>query len=368
MMMQNDIITLTFFPFIVACVLTVVITMLSIPFIKKLGLIDDPKKHIHPGIIHTNPIPRGGGLPLFLGAFITSFFFLPHNSEMNALFIAAFTMLMIGLLDDKMNAISKDVSPYIRFLVNIMAAIIVVSSGVSIHYITNPFGSGILSLDVLNVPLPFLHITLLLSDIISVLWLIWIMNMLNWSKGVDGQMPGIVVISALVIGVLSLHLNPAGQNGFIDAKLSFIIAGTALGFLFFNFHPAKIFPGYGATSIYLLLGVASIITSAKLATALLVMGVPTVDALFIIIRRIMNKKSPFQGDKKHLHHMLLKIGYSQRKIALFYWCISGILGILSFLLESRSKFFAMLMVIVITGGALLFLNMIVKKKHEKITT
>ena len=83
------------------------------------------------------------------------------------------------------------------------------------------------------------------------------MNMLNWSKGVDGQMPGIVAISAIVIGILSLKLNPAGHGGFIDAQLSFIIAGAAIGFLFFNFYPAKNFPGVDSgTSLYFLLGVA----------------------------------------------------------------------------------------------------------------
>ena len=110
-------------------------------------------------------------------------------------------------------------------------------------------------------------------------WIVWVMNMLNWSKGVDGQMPGIVAISALVIGILSLRFPVLSGTNLIDAKLSFIITGAALGFLVFNFYPAKIFPGYGATSMYLLLAVVSIFSSAKLATAILVMGVPTVDAL-----------------------------------------------------------------------------------------
>ncbi len=238
----------------------------------------------------------------------------------------------------------------------------------SIAFITSPIASGVLHLNTFKLSIPFLPISFLLSDIISILWLVWVMNMLNWSKGVDGQMPGIVAISAIVIGILSLKLNPTGQGGFVDAQLSFIIAGTAIGFLFFNFYPAKIFPGFGATSLYLLLGVASILTSAKLATAILVMGVPLVDFMFTIVRRILSKKSPFHGDKKHLHHILLALGYNQRQIALFYWSISGILGMLSFLLESRSKLFAILMVIAITGGALLFLHSISNKKNEKLTS
>lgn len=360
--------SITYLPFITALAVTTVLTFLTIPFAKKIGLMDDPKLHKHPAIIHKKPIPRGGGIPLFLGALITSFFFLPFNQTTGAVFFAAFLALGIGLIDDKFNAQSKDISPYFRVLVQILTAVIVVASGVSMHFITNPFGSGVLHLDAIKLSFPLLHFSLLLSDIISVIWLIWIMNMLNWSKGVDGQMPGIVAISAIVIGILSLKLNPTGQGIFIDAQLSFIIAGTAIGFLFFNFYPAKIFPGFGATSLYLLLGVASILTSAKLATAILVMGVPLVDFMFTIIRRILSKKSPFHGDRKHLHHILLKLGYNQRQIALFYWSISGILGVLSFLLESRSKVFAILMLIAVTGGALLFLHSITNKKNEKLTS
>jgi len=356
--------TVVLLPFFAALAITSVLTFLTIPLAKKFGLIDDPKLHKHPGIIHTKPIPRGGGIPLFFGVLVTSLFFLPFNLTTIIIFVATFLTLGIGLIDDKLNAQSKDVSPYFRFPIQILAAVIVVASGVSAHFITNPFGTGVLQLNTAIVHLPYF--SLFLSDIISIIWLVWIMNMLNWSKGVDGQMPGIVAISALVIGILSLKLNPFGIGGFVDAQLSFIIAGTAIGFLFFNFYPAKIFPGFGATSLYLLLGVASILSSAKLATAILVMGVPLVDFMFTIIRRILSRKSPFYGDKKHLHHILLKLGYNQRQIALFYWSISGILGVLALFLESRSKVFAILMVIAITGGALLFLHSITNKKNEKL--
>jgi UDP-GlcNAc:undecaprenyl-phosphate/decaprenyl-phosphate GlcNAc-1-phosphate transferase len=360
--------TTALLPFFTALLITTILTFLSIPLVKKLGLIDDPKLHKHPGIIHTKPIPRGGGIPLFLGAFLSSIFFIPFNQTFFAIFFASFLALGIGLIDDKLNAKSKDVSPYFRFLVLILSAIIVVASGVSILFITNPFNAGVIHLNLIRLSIPFLPVSFSISEIISVLWLVWVMNMLNWSKGVDGQMPGIVAISAIVIGILSLKLNPLGHGGYIDAQLSFIIAGTAIGFLFFNFYPAKIFPGFGATSLYLLLGVASILSSAKLATAILVMGVPLVDFMFTIVRRILSGKSPFHGDKKHLHHILLALGYNQRQIALFYWSISGILGMLSFLLESKSKVFAILMVIVITGGALLFLHSITNKKNEKLSS
>lgn len=364
--MSDVITTIVLLPFLTAFLVTLVLTPFAIKVVKKLGLVDDPKLHKHPGIIHTKPIPRGGGIPLFLGAFIAGLFFLPINPTTVSIFFAAFLALLIGVIDDRLNAQSKDVSPYLRFLVNIVTAVIVVGSGISIKFITNPFG-GILHLDTIVFALPLLPFSILLSDIVSVIWLVWIMNMLNWSKGVDGQMPGIVAISAIVIGILSLRLLNGGPEA-IDAKLSFIIAGSAIGFLIYNFYPAKIFPGYGATSLYLLLGVASILSSAKLATAILVMGVPIVDAIFIIFRRLINRKSPFQGDKKHLHHLLLHRGLNQRQIALFYWTISAILGMVSLFLESASKIFAIIMVIVLTGGILLFLHASTKNTNERITS
>ena len=357
---MNDI----YLPFLVSFLVTLTVTPFAIKLIKKAGLIDDPKRHVHPGIIHTKPIPRGGGIPLFLGIFLPALFFLPLNATFFAIFSASFLALVIGIIDDRLNAQGKDVSPYVRFSVNIVTAIIVVASGISIKFITNPFG-GILHLDTISIMIPFTQFNLLLSDIVSVLWLVWVMNMLNWSKGVDGQMPGIVAISAIIIGILSIQLNTGIQQA-ADAQLSFLIAGSALGFLIYNYYPAKIFPGYGATAVYLLLGVASILSSAKLATAILVMGVPIVDAIFIIIRRLLNKKSPFKGDKNHLHHLLLKRGFNQRQIALFYWCISAILGILALFLESASKIFAIIMVIVITGGTLLFLHASAKDKTDRI--
>lgn len=355
--------SVAFLPFVSAFLAASVVTPLAIYIIKKIGLTDDPKLHRHPGIIHTKPVPRGGGIPLFLSMLLPSFFFLPVNQTTIAIFFASFLTLIIGVIDDKLNTKSRDVSPYLRLLIVILAAVIVVGAGVSIHFITNPFG-GILHLDTIKFLFPF-SITISLSDILSVIWLILVMNMLNWSKGVDGQMPGIVAISAIIIGILSIRLPSSGTLAFIDTRLAFLIAGSALGFLIFNFHPAKIFPGYGATSIYLLLGVASILSSAKLATALLVMGVPAVDAVFTIFRRILIKQSPFKGDKNHLHHLLLRLGFSQRKIALFYWTISAILGMIALTLNSRSKIFAIIMVIVITGGGLFFLHSVTKQNNDR---
>ena len=350
----------TFLPFITAFIAVAILTPLSIGFIKKLGLIDDPKIHKHPAILHKIPVPRGGGIPLFLGILIASLLFLSISKAVFFLFLGSFLALVVGVLDDKF-----DISPYFRFILNIISAVIIVAGGISIPFVTNPFG-GTLDLNSLHLSFSFLNqnIVLLFSDAVAIIWFVWVMNMLNWSKGVDGQMPGIIVISAIVIGILSLRFPILTQNDLTSATLSFIIAGASLGFLIYNFYPAKIFPGYGATSIYLLLAAVSILSSVKLATAILVMGIPMIDGTVTIARRMLSGKSPFRHDKKHLHHLLLEMGFGQRKVALFYWIISAILGSLSLFLSSKGKLFAVIMIIIITVGSLLFLHFVLQRKDE----
>jgi UDP-GlcNAc:undecaprenyl-phosphate GlcNAc-1-phosphate transferase len=350
---------LTILPLLVTFLITVIATPLSLIFIKKLNIVDDPKKHKHPAMLHKIPIPRGGGIPLFIGVLVASFFFLPMTKVIIATLIAAFFSLLIGVIDDK-----YDLSPYLRFVVNILCAVFVVFMGANVPFITNPFG-GILNFNHLQIF--FLNGTVIsfAAEIIAILWIVWVMNMLNWSKGVDGQMPGIVAISAIVIGILSLRFSHLDQTSATAATLSFIVAGASLGFLVFNFFPAKIFPGYGATAIYLVLAVASILSGAKLATAILVMGVPMTDGFITIARRILSGKSPFWHDKKHLHHLLLSLGFGQRRIALFYWTISAILGTLALVLSSKGKLFAIIMLVILAGGAILFLQFLLRRANDE---
>ena len=338
-----------FLPFLIAFIATIVVTPLSIIFLKKAKVIDDPKSRKHPAILHKIPTVRGGGIPLFIGILIPSLLFLPFENITITLFIAAFISLIVGVIDDK-----YDLSPYFRFLTNFVSASLIVWAGIQISFITNPFG-GILNFG-MNPGVSF---------VFTVLWIVWLMNMLNWSKGVDGQMPGIIVISGVVIGLLSLRFPALDHYSLISAKIGFMLAGASLGFLIFNFYPAKIFPGYGATAIYFLLAVVSILASAKLATAILVMGIPMIDGIFTITRRILSGKSPFWHDRKHLHHLLLELGYTQRRIALFYWIISAILGALALVLTSQGKLFAIIMLLIIVGGGILFLQLSLKEEEDE---
>ncbi len=336
----------------------IVITPLAIKLIKRLKLIDDPTTHKHPAIIHTRPIPRGGGLPIYIALVSSMLAFLPLTPIFIAVMGAGLLVVGVGLLDDR-----YDVSPYVRFIMNIVSATIVVAAGATIPFITNPLG-GILRFDDVTFMIGNMVIVFPLAHILAVVWIIWVMNMLNWSKGVDGQMPGIAAISAIIIGIAALRFGIIDESSQYTSIFAFIVAGTALGFLVYNFYPARIFPGYSATILGFTLGVVSILSSVKLATALLVMGIPAADALFTIARRLASKKSPFWHDKGHLHHLLLNLGMGQRTIALFYWGMSFILGLAALTLSSKGKLFAIILVIVLVIGVILTLRFLINKERK----
>ncbi|OGH12754.1 MAG: hypothetical protein A2776_01860 [Candidatus Levybacteria bacterium RIFCSPHIGHO2_01_FULL_40_10] len=342
-------------PFFFSCAITLIFTPLTIALAKKLKLVDDPKLHKHPAVIHKKTLPRAGGLPVYLAILIASLIFLPTDRTFIAIFFAGLLVVVIGLLDDRF-----DLSPYLRFIGNIVCASIVVFSGLHIPFITNPLG-GILNFA--NFSFSFLGLVISLPVILAIFWIVWVMNMLNWSKGVDGQMPGIAVVSALIIGIASLRFATLNEVNIIASQASFIVAGASLGFLFYNFYPAKIFPGYSATILGFMLGVLSIMSGVKLATAVLVMGVPTADFLFIFIRRILSHRSPFKGDNEHLHHLLLKVGVKQRTIAIIYWLMSLLLGMFAFTLSSRGKLFAIILVLVIVGFLIWTLRFLIKRSE-----
>lgn len=344
-------------PLLVSFLVVAVVTPVIINLARKLKLEDNPKKHKHPAIIHKRTVPRGGGLPIYIGIFLGILLFIPLDRTFISIIVAGALVVIIGLLDDR-----YDLSPYVRFISNLVAAAIVVFSGIEIPFITNPLG-GILEFT--NFSYTFGDLTITPATLLAITWIAWVMNMLNWSKGVDGQMPGIAAISAVIIGIASLRFPVLSDLNIYTAELSFLIAGAALGFLVYNFYPARIFPGYSATILGFMLGVVSIMSSVKLATAILVMGVPVADFLFIFTRRVLAQRSPFKGDRGHLHHLLFDRGLDQRKIALIYWAMSGILGFFALSLSSRGKLFAIILVIVFVGAVILTLELVSKKENNE---
>lgn len=329
------------------------VTPLVIKLANRLGLIDNPKKRFHPAHTHHNIIPRAGGLAIYLGLLVTCLLFLPINKMTLGILGSISFVVLVGLIDDY-----KDLSPYFRFLTNFVAAGLVVGAGVGIPYINNPFG-GILHLDTLRLTFTFLgtHSVLVWADLFAIFWIVWCMNMVNWSKGVDGQMPGFVGISAIILGLLSLRFSRLDFTQQTVTVLSFITAGTFLGFLPWNFYPQKIMPGYGGGALAgFLLAVLSILSFGKLGTAVLVLGVPFIDAGYTMVRRMVLFKSPFRGDRGHLHHKLLSLGWGRRRIALFYWLVSAILGLVAINLGSQQKLLAFVLLFTVLGSILLWLS------------
>jgi UDP-GlcNAc:undecaprenyl-phosphate GlcNAc-1-phosphate transferase len=348
-------------PFFISALIVLVTTPFVIKTALKFGLIDDPRKHKHPGTIHQKIIPRAGGASLWFAIIFSILIFLPLDKKMVGIILGTTFATLVGLLDDK-----YDLNPYFRLFSNFLAASFVVGFGVGISFITNPLG-GIIRLDQERFAFDFFgrHSILVYADIFALFWIAWVMNMVNWSKGVDGQMPGIAAIASLFLAILALRFYPQDQSQLVVAQLAMVVAGASVGFLFFNFYPAKIFPGYSATNLGYLIAVLAILSQAKVGTALLVMAVPLSDAIFTIVRRLAQGKLPVWADRGHFHHRLLSLGWSQRRIALFYWAVCAILGGISLYLKSIEKVFAIFLVAVILGGAILWINQTVKHKEKE---
>ncbi len=328
------------------------VSVISAYWIRKWYLtkkwVDDPKHNNHAKVVHTYAVPRGGGLVVALGMVAGILILIGVDKHMAGILLGIVLLALIGFLDDIF-----DIHPYWRLIGGVLAAAAVVGAGIGIAYVTNPFSDGVLQLNQPQIAFWLLgkwRTIWILSDIFALIWIVWCMNMLNWSKGVDGQLPGIVVIAALVIGILSLR--------FVDditqwpvIRLAAITAGSYLGLLVWNVYPQRMMPGYGAGSIAgYLLAVLSILSGAKLATLLLVLAVPMIDALYVMIRRMMHKKSPIWGDRSHLHHALLDLNWGKRRIAGFYWFITLAFGILSLQLNPKQKAFTILLIGLMIGG------------------
>lgn len=342
-------------PTLTALLITVLTTPLVIKLAETLGLVDDPKLRPHPAHVQRRVVPRAGGLPIFLGIIISMLLFIPISKPIIGILLGILLLLVVGLVDDYV----KDFSPYPRLLMQIISAGIIVASGVGITFITNPWG-GILRLDQIIYQINFwgTHNIILIADILAFFWIVFVMNMVNWSKGVDGQMPGIMLVAATTIGLLSLKLAGQGDSNQLNiARLSFITAAASFGFLIFNWHPAKIFPGFsGSTILGFMIAVLSILSGAKLATALLVLLVPAVDFFYTLTRRILSGHSPFLGDSAHLHHLLLQRGWSHAQISLFYIISCAILGLLATSLSTQGKAFVASAIGVVILGSLLWLH------------
>lgn len=356
MNITNLVINASLLSFVIAFAFTPVV----IRFAWRFGLIDDPKKNKHPKVIHGHTIPRAGGLATYLGIVMTSLVFLPLDKHLIGIIVGLTILLVIGLLDDKYN-----LSPYGRLVIQFFAALAPVLAGIGIAFITNPFNQT------LDLSQPQLHFYFLgeersiwiLSSLFAICWIISIVNFLNiGAKGIPGQLPGVVGIAAVVITLLSLRFS-ADITTWQVTILAAITAGAYFGFLPWNFYPQRIMPGFSGSNIAgFMLAVLSILSTTKVGTVLVVLGVPLIDTGYVFARRILAGKSPFWGDRGHLHHRLLDSGLNKVQVTVFYWSVTTLLGILALSLNSTYKLYTIIFVFVFVGGLILSLATLTKNK------
>jgi len=342
-------------------------------FIRKLALrfkiVDQPTGGRK---IHKKPIPLLGGLAIFLGFFIVLGFLYFLNPDLIVgkniffknlfgLFFGGLILMIGGFLDDKF-----DLKPKFQIVFPILAVIVVIASGIGIEKINNPFGGYI---DFTHYEwILFWHEGVaykftLLADIFTFIWLMGMMYTTKFLDGLDGLASGITMIGALIIAGLSLSATWFQPE---TAVLALILAGACLGFLIFNWHPAKIFLGEGGSLFCgFMLGSLAIISGSKIATTLLVVGIPAFDVLWVILRRIFwEKGSPFKGDAKHLHFRLLNIGFSHQGAVLFLYFLAIAFGAGALFMQTTSKIIAffILAVLMIILAAIAARQSKIKKK------
>ena len=343
------------FVFLISGLLSFIITKLVIILAKRWNIIDQPAGGRK---IHERATPLLGGLAIYLALAITAFVLWQNNLLFDIrvdqqvvfwFFVAGLLLVVNGILDDKYKLPAK-----FSIWGPILASLVVIIAGLKISYITHPAG-GVLYLDNF-ISNGFLWISGLLT-------FVWLMAMTYTTKlldGIDGLASGIGLIAAVIIFAVSLSWD---VNGSTTSLLILGFAGALLGFLIWDWHPAKIFLGEGgSTLIGFTLGVLAIISGSKIATALLVMGLPILDIIWVIIRRVRQKKAIWRGDSEHLHFRPLKAGFSQQQIVFFLGLISLLFGLVSIMFTTMAKIGALAILLAIMFLLTYWLNF--KTKNE----
>ena len=287
------------YAFPVALVVAALLTPLVARFAVRVGAVDEPRER---GLA-ARSTPLLGGLAILAGVLVAALIWLPVDRETTGILLGAVTIALVGAIDDVF-----ELSPAVKLLGQIAAALIPVLAGVRVEHITLPFlgalnfGSG-------------------LGGALTVVGLVGLMNVVNFSDGVDGLAAGVCAISAVAFSIIAFDL---GRNA--AGVLAAIVAGAAVGFLLHNFHPASVFMGdCGALLLGYLLGCAAIQGTLKtnaliaLVGPLAILAVPFLDTSFVIARRLKYRRAPWSADAHHFHHRMARIGFSQRRTVMYLY-------------------------------------------------
>lgn len=319
------------FAFIVSFAFTFATTPLVRRFAFKIGAIDIPKDNRR---MHKKPKPRIGGLAIIFGFTVATLCFAQPSRQLYGTLAGAAIIAVMGVIDDCKNLPAK-----LKFVIQIIAALVVVFAGdIKIDVFTNP---NFLSDN------PYWVLPEWLSVTLTVIWIVFITNAVNFIDGLDGLAAGVSAIMSISLVFISIRVGE-----YSIAILGIALMGSCFGFLPFNFNPAKIFMGdTGSTFLGFMLATLSIQGVFKsyavisFAVPLLILGLPLFDALFAMIRRILRGQSPMTADRGHLHHRLVDMGFSQKQTVFILYAISGVLGITAVLLAESGVLRALLLVI-----------------------
>ena len=362
--MRFELIVMYFIPFIVTFSLAFLLTYVVRQIALRWDIIDKP---VSERKIHKKPIPLLGGLAVFLAFFLVLGYYIFFTDKilggqilvkhLAGVFLGGLLLMVGGFLDDKYN-----LKPKWQIIWPILAVIVVIASGIGISYITNPLG-GMTRLDEWQRIIFWWHgipykITLF-ADLFTFIWFLGMMYTTKFLDGLDGLVSGVTTIGAVIIFFVSLMAEVAQPE---TAMLSIILAGACAGFLIWNFNPAKIFLGEGGSLFTgFMLGVLSIIAGGKIATTLLIMGLPILDALFVILQRLFTRpKTIILADQKHLHFRLLGMGFSQKQAVLSLYFVTAFFGTSTLVLKSQGK----LLALGLLGLLVIFLTVILVKNYR----
>ncbi|WP_203245897.1 glycosyltransferase family 4 protein [Sporosarcina beigongshangi] len=320
-----------------ALVASVLLTPLVIKLAFRIGAVDHPNYRK----VHASAMPRIGGLAIF-GAFLIGYFILrPVDEHATAILIGALIIIVTGFLDDMFEITAK-----IKLAGQLTAAIVVVTwGGLQIDFINLPF-IGQFDFGYFSIP-------------ITIIWIIGITNAINLIDGLDGLAAGVSTIALITMTVMAVIMGDV----FVIATAA-ILAASSLGFLFYNFHPAKIFMGDTGSlflgfmiSVLALLGFKNI-TVVSLIIPIILLGVPISDTFFAIVRRIRTKQPIMAPDKSHLHHCLLRVGFSHRQTVLVIYGLAVLFGVAAILFSQATVWGAILLIIVMLIAIELFVEVI----------
>ena len=288
--------------FVVAFVVAVALTPLTARLGRRVGAVDQPRERG----LSEHPTPLLGGLAILAAVLVSSFLFLDpgavHDEKIRGILLGSIIITLVGALDDRF-----DLPAPVKFIGQIIAATVPVLAGVEVTNITLPF-IGAVELGAAGAPL-------------TVIGIVFVINVVNFSDGVDGLAAGVCAISAVAFSIIAFDLGRGSA-----AVLAAIIAGAAAGFLVFNFHPAKVFMGdAGSNLLGLLLGCVAVEGAVKtqvvlaLVFPLLVLAVPFLDTTFVVLKRLKAGRPVYVADQSHFHHRMNRIGFSQRKTVLYLY-------------------------------------------------